>query len=442
MIAASPALDMPRLVATTVLLTVVVWRRDMVRRGGPDRHLWFALAGLTLASLLTISTVEGRLSQLIPVPGLTVAVRRSVVMVSALFTRAMLAGLTGRRTAPARAEVAVTVVAVVLSTVPVVAWPPPADATSTDGSALATSHYPSLANYAIYVAVMGWTLVAVLLFCARLVRTTFPGRTRCGIKIVIAGVLLGFVYLVFATWQEFAGSPGEMSWARIVQGVALSGSLTLIAVGSAYEKMATATESAGRTVRFVCAHWRLHPLWRLVVTVTPHVTRRPVGDVRRLPMPLAASAVELELVDRLVEIRDAMRDLSDYVPAATQERLREELAGGGVPEDRQPAAAAAAAVLVAANRKAAGEERAAPPRSLTATWGQAPTGGAPAAAAPTGEAPGGDIVAIDRELTMLVPIAREVGTPKVRRLAAGWTARSPARTSVHRDRRSSDGGKQ
>jgi hypothetical protein len=165
---------------------------------------------------------------------------------------------------------------------------------------------------------------AVLLArCGHQVRDDRP--LRAGLLLLAAGftsssvfwcVVLGFL-LTRSAWVGalFPGNIALTAW-LMTAGVGLPLVLT-----------------ACSTARDARAMWRLHPLWRDLVDAVPHVAlETPRNRVRKvLGSP---DTIRLRLYRQVIEIRDALLILQDYVTPETMERARRHIGSQGLPEEQ------------------------------------------------------------------------------------------------------------
>ncbi|MEU9799181.1 MAB_1171c family putative transporter [Streptomyces sp. NPDC051000] len=109
-----------------------------------------------------------------------------------------------------------------------------------------------------------------------------------------------------------------------------------------------------RTTTDIATAWRLWPLWRDLVQAVPHVvlSASRAGRVMELlwpPMPR-----HLLVYRKVIETRDAILILGEYVAPGIPELARSHVAGSGIPEQRRTAAALACVLKEARQTKLAG----------------------------------------------------------------------------------------
>ncbi|MET9607703.1 MAB_1171c family putative transporter [Streptomyces sp. NPDC006512] len=109
-----------------------------------------------------------------------------------------------------------------------------------------------------------------------------------------------------------------------------------------------------RTAADITTAWRLWPLWRDLVEAVPHVvlSRPRAGRVLELLWPPLPRG--LLVYRKVIETRDAILILGEYVAPGVPELARGHVAGSGIPEPRRTAAALACVLKQARQAKLAG----------------------------------------------------------------------------------------
>ncbi|MFF4601725.1 MAB_1171c family putative transporter [Streptomyces sp. NPDC001339] len=91
--------------------------------------------------------------------------------------------------------------------------------------------------------------------------------------------------------------------------------------------------TARRTAREASALWRLHPLWRDLTKAVPHVTLD--SPRTRIRAVLAGPhTIHLRLYRQVIEIRDVLLILQDYVTPEAVERVRRHVIALALPEEQ------------------------------------------------------------------------------------------------------------
>ncbi|MFE3760917.1 MAB_1171c family putative transporter [Streptomyces sp. NPDC059104] len=109
-----------------------------------------------------------------------------------------------------------------------------------------------------------------------------------------------------------------------------------------------------RTTADTVMAWRLWPLWRELVQAVPHVVLSEPRTGRVLELLWPPVPRNLLVYRKVIETRDAILILGEYVPPGLPERARRHVAGSLVPEQRLTAAALACVLKEARRAKLAG----------------------------------------------------------------------------------------
>ncbi|SDY91108.1 hypothetical protein SAMN05421504_107411 [Amycolatopsis xylanica] len=161
---------------------------------------------------------------------------------------------------------------------------------------------------------------------------------RISLKLITVCFVAGIAYAVLRTVLLFYPETPIVAAMRLIMYIGL---LAFVAgsILSAYPDYA-------QTARSYCALWTLYPLWRAVYEAVPHIALiTPRGRVREL----AFGSLNLRLYRRVIEIRDGLITLRDYLPASVLDQARAR-AGG------RNALATACSVAVACRLKLRGAE--------------------------------------------------------------------------------------
>ncbi|MFH8406266.1 MAB_1171c family putative transporter [Streptomyces sp. NPDC018019] len=149
-------------------------------------------------------------------------------------------------------------------------------------------------------------------------RTGAPRLLRYGLRLFGTGILLASLLWVLKLGYLFTRSPVFSPLFSPVTGV----EALFIAAGVALPLVAGARQLwQDRT-----SYRGLAVLWRELTAVTPDVVLGPGGRLRNAVLPL-----QLRLYRRVIEIRDAMIVLRDYVGPATLDGVRRHVAEQAVP---------------------------------------------------------------------------------------------------------------
>ncbi|GAA1926657.1 MAB_1171c family putative transporter [Streptantibioticus ferralitis] len=199
-----------------------------------------------------------------------------------------------------------------------------------------------------------WILVAAhltgtipcLVMCVRYSRQAQRDRPlRVGLVLLAGGFLSSTVF-----WSVvLAFLLARPAWLRALFPLNIGITAWLMTAGTSLPLLLMAS----RLIRHATALWRLSPLWRDLVGAVPHVALdRPRGRFREtLGGP---RSVYLRLYREVIEIRDAILILRDYVTPGTVARAREHVGLLGLPEHRIEPAVVACWLEEARRAKAAG----------------------------------------------------------------------------------------
>lgn len=153
-----------------------------------------------------------------------------------------------------------------------------------------------------------------------------------------------------------------------------------------------------RTTADTVIAWRLWPLWRELVQAVPHVVLSEPRTGRVLELLWPPVPRNLLVYRKVIETRDAILILGEYVPPGLPERARRHVAGSLVPEQRVTAAALACVLKEARRAKLAGG---------SGQPGRATALELPAAMQTSGEGGG-----LEDEARFLVDVARAYASPE------------------------------
>lgn len=120
---------------------------------------------------------------------------------------------------------------------------------------------------------------------------------------------------------------------------------------------------SGRSARNTLALWRLRPLWRYLIQTVPHVALIKPG-MQSLVFFGGPRKIYLQLYRRVIEIRDAILILHDYVRPEIVGQARQHVTAHDLPEDQVEPAIIACWLAAARQAKAQGTPP--HPNSLTA----------------------------------------------------------------------------
>ncbi len=320
--------------ALVCLWLILAARTPQVARHRDQRLLWAAVALLAAVTTLYTAPVQSGLAALLGAHVTYLGTHLVSVTTAAVTLHCILVATGRRRPVAWLYGVTAATLAVLLVTylgvMPGVARP-------------GTDDLPPAYN----LLVSAFSVVALgtsALVCATAVPRARGTIVRWALLALAAGWVLNALPWVLNLLWLLTEQPGWIAYFAVIDGL----SAVCLAVGAGLP-----TVPAFRShVRESRVHRRLHPLWRGLTADVPDVVLGDRGPRNVLPGASAQRAVDR----RLVEIRDAMRELRGYVGP-------EDLDAAGATRERAGEARVMAAWLVAAQRaKRAG--RAAGPHAI------------------------------------------------------------------------------
>ncbi|MBT2470137.1 hypothetical protein J7E97_20225 [Streptomyces sp. ISL-66] len=153
------------------------------------------------------------------------------------------------------------------------------------------------------------------------------------------------------------------------------------------------------TAADIATAWRLWPLWRDLVHAVPHVALNKPRAGRMLELLWPPVPRNLLVYRKVIETRDAILILGEYVAPGVPELARSHVAGSGIPEPRRSAAALACVLKEARAAKLAGVAQ--------------QRGEADALELPDAIAPSGEDDRLESEARFLVDVAEAYASPAV-----------------------------
>jgi hypothetical protein len=210
---------------------------------------------------------------------------------------------------------------VVVSTVPLLVWPPLAVPAQLAGTTeYMDAGWRSVVHWAPCLCFGSICLGRAFAVCWSGARAAGTGSLRMSLRLVTGACAAGLVYValkltVLVAWHFGADLRG---WARLDQAgsFVVSSGCALAALGSGWESVVRTS----RRLRYRLAFWRLRPLWQALERLAPAVVlREESGDQ------------EYRLRRRVMEVRDAILALDDRISAdlLAAARARATELGGG-----------------------------------------------------------------------------------------------------------------
>ncbi|MBP2472855.1 hypothetical protein JOF53_001727 [Crossiella equi] len=315
---------------------VIILRVPAARRSRQQRMLLLAVVGMAGSITIYLAPVLSALNALpgIVVQGCGLFTNLWGVFSSALVLDFVLAALGVRRAGlvyGGTAAVLVTLVALNLTVFP------------NDEGCVTT-------NQAQWYSVFWWLIIAshlvakipCVLLCLRYARAGQDPAVRIGLGLFAAAFAVSAFFWLTMLYVLLTGA----RWIGQYSALNIGLTAVLMAMGAALPLVL----DAGRMFGNMRALWRLWPLWHDLVDDVPHVAlSRPRHRV--LDLVGTPHSTYLKLYRRVIEIRDAMLILRDYVSPDTVVRARAHVTANGVPAEQQQAAVTACWLAAARRAK-------------------------------------------------------------------------------------------
>ncbi|GAA2487355.1 MAB_1171c family putative transporter [Winogradskya humida] len=275
----------------SVTLLVLLWGTALVRvptlwRDAQQRAMWATIALLALVKTVALPGVNDWLGTWIPHPEKS---PQLLGVAAGFFLLRFILLINGEK---ARWEQVVLPVAVIIVLVPLPGTHP--------------AYWVVLNGYVVSVLTISGAIVW------RVSRPAPPGLLRLGLRAIAVGVLIIASYGVVKTSLIVAHGLGiPVTFDPIQpQADAIRALGTILAVGGA---AVPATSRLRTVVGEYRSLWALRPLWRVMRRTFPEVI---LFSRRRALVELSGvEAVQLRVYRRVIEIRDGMLTLRDYLPA-------------------------------------------------------------------------------------------------------------------------------
>ncbi|QES47313.1 hypothetical protein DEJ50_05200 [Streptomyces venezuelae] len=206
---------------------------------------------------------------------------------------------------------------------------------------------PSVSYWLVLISAHLLANTICVFVCWRYSRRTDSPGLAAGLRLFGLGTALAglfwFAYLLKAVF----GTVWPMPWLPLLMNVHGLLRAAAILVPTLYVLRRTLADTA--------VAWRLWPLWRDLVQAVPHVVLTPHGSGSRLgellwpPVPRTLLAYR-----KVIETRDAILILNEYVAPGVPELARSHVSAAGVPGPRRDAAELACVLKEARQAKLAG----------------------------------------------------------------------------------------
>jgi hypothetical protein len=309
--------------ALTGILLVVLWgtvaaRLPTLWRDAQQRAMWATLCALALTKTVATPGVNSVLGELIPHPQilphlLGVAAAYFLLRFISLITDYDAAHPRAVRYQPLLAGVVVVLLIVLMNATP-------GGISTTGADLMAATLTPSATAYWVVLnGYLGTVLVIATALFWRISRSAAARLLRNGLRAIAVGTFLVAAYAVLKTGVIVAHGSGLTLPLQEIEPIAnaLRSAGTILAVVGAAVPAGGKLRSVIRSYRSL---WALRPLWRVMRRTFPQVI---LFSRRRALVELAGvDDVQLRLYRRVIEIRDGMLTLRDYLPAGTLAEAR------------------------------------------------------------------------------------------------------------------------
>ncbi|MGC4807729.1 MAB_1171c family putative transporter [Micromonospora sp. DT233] len=342
-------------VVLALLWLTVVLRTPSLVRGPAPRAVWLVFLGLALAKTIVFAPVTEVITSVSERPDLITLIHHLLGVVCAVAVLRFVTLVTGmddvRPRAPRQVRITGLVVAVVLTLLFGVSD----EGIEVDLDVLLASptmSAPTVLYWLVLEVYLGGALaVATLLFWRTANRST-ARLLRIGLRLIALGTLLNTGYAVVKIVFILVHAAGKALPLRSAAGVldiVLTLVPTLIVVGGALPGSALAWRIV-RAHRTIAA---LSPLWRLMRSLFPDIVL-PYRQDRRWPL-VDHGELRLLLYRRIIEIRDGILQLGNFVPAGAGEDALRFVRAAGAAEADESALAEACRIELGVRRMRAGE---------------------------------------------------------------------------------------
>lgn len=192
---------------------------------------------------------------------------------------------------------------------------------------------PSLAYWLVLISAHVIANTVCVALCWRYSRRTESRGLAAGLRLFGLGTALAGLFWLAYLLKALFGSTWAMPALPLLMN--LHGLLRAAAI------LVPTLFTLRRTAADTATAWRLWPLWRDLVEAVPHVAlNKPrAGRVVELLWPPVPR--NLLVYRKVIETRDAILILGEYVAPGALELARDQAAGHGIPEQRATAAALA-----------------------------------------------------------------------------------------------------
>ncbi|MEU9232366.1 MAB_1171c family putative transporter [Streptomyces subrutilus] len=205
---------------------------------------------------------------------------------------------------------------------------------------------PSLAYWLVLISAHVVANTVCVALCWRYSRRTESRGLAAGLRLFGLGTALAGLFWLAYLLKALFGSTWAMPALPLLMNT--HGLLRAAAI------LVPTLFTFRRTASDIATAWRLWPLWRDLVQAVPHVALNKPRAGRMVELLWPPVPRNLLVYRKVIETRDAILILGEYVAPGALEDARGRVAGRGVPEQRRTAAALASVLLDARRAKLAG----------------------------------------------------------------------------------------
>ncbi|MFG2988864.1 MAB_1171c family putative transporter [Streptomyces sp. NPDC048257] len=192
---------------------------------------------------------------------------------------------------------------------------------------------PSLAYWLVLICAHVVANTVCVALCWRYSRRTESRGLAAGLRLFGLGTALAGLFWLAYLLKALFGSTWAMPALPLMMN--LHGLLRAAAI------LVPTLFTLRRTCADIATAWRLWPLWRDLVEAVPHVALNKPRAGRTVELLWPPVPRNLLVYRKVIETRDAILILGEYVAPGALEEARGRVAGHGVPEQRATAAALA-----------------------------------------------------------------------------------------------------
>ncbi|MFE3557504.1 MAB_1171c family putative transporter [Streptomyces sp. NPDC059193] len=205
---------------------------------------------------------------------------------------------------------------------------------------------PSLAYWLVLISAHVVANTVCVALCWRYSRRTESRGLAAGLRLFGLGTALAGLFWLAYLLKALFGSTWAMPALPLLMNV--HGLLRAVAI------LVPTLFTFRRTASDIATAWHLWPLWRDLVQAVPHVALNKPRAGRMVELLWPPVPRNLLVYRKVIETRDAILILGEYVAPGALEDARGRVAGRGVPEQRRTAAALASVLQEARRAKLAG----------------------------------------------------------------------------------------